>query len=56
MFVSRSMGKTIQMISLFVSDLKRPNLVIASVSLALCICVFDNTTPQADCCNHAMAQ
>ncbi|KAH0839549.1 P-loop containing nucleoside triphosphate hydrolase protein [Lanmaoa asiatica] len=28
-FVSRSMGKTIQMISLFVSDLKRPNLVIA---------------------------
>ncbi|KAG8218265.1 putative DNA repair protein RAD16 [Butyriboletus roseoflavus] len=27
--VSRSMGKTIQMISLFVSDLKRPNLVIA---------------------------
>ena len=27
------MGKTIQMISLFVSDLKRPNLVVAYVSI-----------------------
>lgn len=50
------MGKTIQMISLMVSDGSKPNLVVAYVYIASLTTSRLLIVLQTDCCYHAMEE
>lgn len=50
------MGKTIQIIALFVSDRQKPNLVVACVSFRMPFTLGADMFLQSHCCNYAMEE